>query len=52
MKRAYANCVMKFISIGHKCKKMSSNYLIVFVDEEEDTMEYNLYSENHTFDAL
>ena len=26
---------------GHKCKKMGSNYLIVLVDEEENTTEYN-----------
>jgi len=38
---------------GHKCKKMGSNYLIVVVDEEEDTMEYDFYSENHPLvDAL
>ena len=38
---------------GHKCKKMGSNYLIVVVEEEEDTMQYNLCSENHPLvDAL
>ena len=38
---------------GHKCKKMGSNYLIVVVVEEEDTMQYNFCSENHPLvDAL
>jgi len=38
---------------GHKCKKMGSNYLIVLVDEEEDTTKYNFCSDNHPLvDAL
>lgn len=39
--------------LGHKCKKMGSNYLIVLVDEDQDTTEYNFCSENHPLaDAL
>ncbi|KAJ8438848.1 hypothetical protein Cgig2_023040 [Carnegiea gigantea] len=31
---------------GRKCKKMGSNYLIVLVDEEENTTEYNSKANN------
>jgi len=38
---------------GRKCKKMGSNYLVVLVDEEEDTMDNNFCSNNHPLvDAL
>ncbi|KAJ8444449.1 hypothetical protein Cgig2_005971 [Carnegiea gigantea] len=33
---------------GHKCKKMGPNYLIVWVDEEENTTEYNSKANNHS----